>query len=532
MLEPQQHGAPAETATVNRHPHTDELGLPGFFEDDEGWTDEHDEENKRVPWWRRKVALVAAGLLIILMAGVVLAVLRSRGPSITYTFGTVTTGNLVESISATGPLQSGIYNVNFSGSGTISEIDVKVGQQVRAGQVLAKLDPTSLQDAVNTAQTNLNNAENNLNNTYAQTQASLNTAFLQEQNSLNSTCKNNLPPGETEAQCDQIAEDQYAQAQAQANAQVSQAQAQVSADQQALTTAKDNLSNATLTAPHAGIVGTINGSVGGSPGSGGSSSGSGSGGSASSGGGGGSTFIEIVDLSSFQVTADVNEADIAKVAVGQTVTFTVSAYSNKRFSGTVSAISPLGQSSSNVVTYPVTINVDNSSTQGVTLFPQMTANVTIVTAQRLNVPLVAAQAITFARSQLTTGVIARSQITTALQQGRQMLQTVQSSDPNAASDNPTASFVLERANGKWVVKPVVVGLSNGTEYEVLAGLNDGDSVVIAQSGGTSGSATPSTLIPGGRGGAGGGGGFFPGGGGGGGGRNGGGGAGGGGGNGG
>ncbi|HLZ22274.1 MAG TPA: efflux RND transporter periplasmic adaptor subunit [Ktedonobacterales bacterium] len=493
MLEPQQRGAPTETATRNGHPQADELGLPGFFEDDEGWTDEHDAGGKRAPWWRRKPALIAAGLLLIVLVGGVLAALRGRRQPVTYTFGSVTTGNLTVSISATGPLQSGIYDVNFSGSGKISEIDVKVGQQVKSGQVLAKLDPTSLQDAVNSAQTALNNAETGLYNTYAQTQASVNAAYQQEQNTLNGQCKASNAP----SNCAQLAEAQLASAQAQANAQVSQAQAQVSADQQALTTAKDNLGNATLKAPHAGIVGSINGSVGGTPGSSGSS-GSASGSGSSNGGSG--AFIEIVDLSTFQVTADVNEADISKVAVGQTATFTVSAYSNRRFTGTISAISPLGQTSSNVVTYPVTITVDASSMQGAMLLPQMTANITIITAQRSNVTLVSAQAITFARSQLISGAIPRNEIFAALQQGRQMLRDVQSSDPTAASDNPTASFVLERANGQWVVKPVVVGLSSGGEYEVLAGLSAGESVVTAQSGGATAAATSTTLFPGGRGG--------------------------------
>ena len=483
MLEPQQRGAPAEAATASGHAQTDDLGLPGFFDDDDGWSEADEVLKKRAPWWRRPPALIAGGLLVIVLAGVAVAVLRSRPQPATYTFGTVRTGNLVVSITATGPLQSAVYDVNFSGSGKIAEIDVAVGQQVKAGQVLAKLDPTSLQDAVNSAQTNLNNAERNLGLVEAQTQASVNAAYQQEQTTLNTTCKASNAP----TNCVQAAEAQLASAQAQANSQVAQSQEQVASDQQALTTAQHNLGDATLTAPHAGIVGAINGSVGGTPGA---SSGS----SGSSG-----TFIEIVDLSSFQVTANVNEADIGKVAVGQTATFTVSAYSNRRFSGAVSAISPIGQTSSNVVTYPVTITVDTSTIQGATLFPQMTANVTIITAQRLNALLVPAQAITFARSEVVSGAISRSDIVSALQQARQMAQTVQSSDPNAATDTPTASFVLERANGQWVVKPIVVGLTDGTSYDVLAGLSDGDSVVTAQSGGAASSATPAgSLFPGGR----------------------------------
>jgi HlyD family secretion protein len=487
----------------------DALDLPGFFDDFD--LDETEAPVKpKVPWWRRPIALIAAGVLVVLIAGLAVGVAHARrGTPITYTSGQVSTGDLIITASATGPLQSATYDVNFSGSGTIKEIDVSVGQQVKSGQLLAKLDPTSLQDAVNSAQTALNNANINNANTWNSTQAQLNSAYNTEQNAINPTngsCNSNP----NKQQCMQTAEDQFAVTQAQVNSQRSSAWQQVTSAQAALTTAKDNLGNATVYAPHAGIVGAINGKVGGTPGAS-SSSGSGGSGAGSSGGSGGSAFIEIVDLTSMQVTADVNEADIGKIADGQAVAFTVSAYPNQRFRGTVSTISPLGQTSSNVVTYPVTINVDMASLNGTTLLPDMTANVTITTSQRVGVLLVPAAAITFARSQITAGAITRAQALAAIQQAAQLLQSAQSSDPTAAQDNLTTSFVLERTNGKWAVKPVILGLTNGTLYEVVAGLSDGESIVTGQQGGSTtttsgtGAGTGGGLFfGGGRGGTGGG----------------------------
>lgn len=476
----------------------DSLDLPSFFEDDDT---EFDEENEplapRVPWWRQRrwIALIAGVVIVALLLGTI-GFIRARPTPITYTTQQVAQGDLTTTVSATGPIQSATYDVNFSGSGTISQIDVLVGQQVKAGQVLAKLNPQSLQDAVNSAQTALNNAERSLGFTETQAQDNTNAAYATEQTAL-AKCG-------TDQNCINQAEDQYASAQVQANAQVASAQDQVSADQQALTTAQHNLGDATLTAPHAGIVGAINGVVGGTPGGGGSGSSS-SGSSGSSG----SAFVEILDLSSLQVTADINEADIGKVVVGQSATFTVSAYGTKRFRGTVKTLSPLGQTSSNVVTYPATIDVNTSNLQGANLLPGMTANVTITTAQRVGVLLIPTAAVTYARSQLTSGAISRSQILSAFQQAGQMLTSAQSSDPTAQQDNLAASYVLERSNGKWVIKPVVLGLTNGSFYEVLAGLNAGDTVVTGQSGGSSASTTTSSsgLIPGGGRGGGFGGGF-------------------------
>src|SRR5205085_3317726 len=103
------------------------------------------------------------------------------------------------------------------------------------------------------------------------------------------------------------------------------------------------------------------------------------------------------DSSALQIIANVNETDVANLKVGDSVRFTVSAYANQRFSGTVSAISPNGQTVSNVVTYPVTIDVDMSSLNGANLLPGMTANVTIAVVQRSNILLVPVDAVNFAR---------------------------------------------------------------------------------------------------------------------------------------
>ncbi|MFI5272870.1 MAG: efflux RND transporter periplasmic adaptor subunit, partial [Ktedonobacterales bacterium] len=356
------------------------------------------------------------------------------------------------------PVQAALYNLNFAVSGRIAEIDVRVGQQVTNGQVLAKLVTTTLQVALN------------------QAQIQAYSAYDQEQNAIFACNNEKSPPPE----CVQAAENQYAGSLAQ------------------LTTAQDNLASATLKATHAGVVTAINGSVGGTPGSGSSSSGS----SASSG------FIQIADSSSLQVTAAINEADIGGIANGQTVTFTVSAYPSDVFRGTVSAISPVGQTSSGVVTYPVTITVDTSRLQGASLLTGMTANVTITKQQRVNVLLLPASAITFARAAANAsagGFLTRAQLTSALTQARQLLLAAEQANPQLSQDTPAAAWVVERVNGKWVVKPVVLGLSSGTTYELLAGLGASESVVVGERNGsiTTSASTSATSGAGGRGGFGG-----------------------------
>ena len=253
----------------------------------------------------------------------------------------------------------------------------------------------------------------------------------------------------------------------------------------------NNLNGATLSAPHAGIVTAINGSVGGS------SSGSGSSSTGTTTGGG---FIQIADMSALQVVASVNEADIGNVATGQPVTFTTSAYGPIVFRGTVSLISPAATTTSNVVTYPVTVNVDMSSLQGKNLLPGMTATLTITRARRDNVVLLPASAVTFARSSLNLNGssstnssapnITAQQARDAIVAARQMLTTLEQQH-DVTADNPQSAFVLQQNGKQWVVKPVVIGLTDGTYYEALAGLSAGDSVVTGQSGG----ATNTTTTP-------------------------------------
>jgi HlyD family secretion protein len=120
----------------------------------------------RRPWWRRRGGIISIILIILLILGGFLAffLIRGRTRPVTYIKQQVSQGNFSLSVSATGPLQSAVYNLVFTGSGIIAEIDVSVGQTVVKGQVLAKLNKTSLQDALNAAQATVFSAQTGVNN--------------------------------------------------------------------------------------------------------------------------------------------------------------------------------------------------------------------------------------------------------------------------------------------------------------------------------------------------------------------------------
>lgn len=459
------------------------------------WLDEDDQDEEEPGqgiFTRRRlilIGLVALLLLALVGAGLLLSNHAFSSAPIEYQYSTTSTGNLAISVSASGPIASrAVYDLNFPGSGTLTELDVSVGQVVQAGQLLAKIDPTSLQDAENQAQAQANSAWTNYQS------ALIN---LQTVTAANSPCPTTATPpatAKTQQQCT-LAIDQ-------AQNQVNSAWDSYQSAETSLQTAKDNLNGAVMTAPAAGTIVSINGTIGDEVGSSGGGSGSGS----------SSSFMVLEDLTQLAITGQVNEADIGTVKVGQSASFTVPAYPSNTFIGTVTSVSPLGQTSSGVVTYPVTVSVDSHSLNGINLLPGMTASLEITTQERIGVTLVPNKALTFARSLLSTGQISRSQIQSLL------TSAVQQAGTTAPSG--TATFVVVMQNGKLTPKVIFTGLTNGTNTEVTAGLDPNEQVVVGETGG---SVTPTTTTGGGAGGGlfgggGGAGGGFGGGGGGGGGR--------------
>lgn len=455
----------------------------------------------RSPRKRRLIWISAILLVILLLGSFVTYRALARKPAITYTQVAATAGNLTVTVNGTGPVQpAAIYNLNFPASAPVTAIDVTVGQQVHQGDLLATLDPTTLQDAVNqarnnvnSAQTSVNNAVTNLNTTKTQQATALNIAALNEQKAL-AACTPTTGPGTPtpspaptpDPNCVQLAKDQFTQAQNQASSAITQAQNQVTQAQQQLTsmqtalqTAQDDMNNAKLVAPANGVIEAINGRVGevagNGGGSGGSSGNNGNGGnSGSAGSGNSSAFMVLVDASTLNVAAQINEADIAKVAVNQTATFTVAAYPSQTFRATVTSIDTLGQATSNVVNYAVDLAVDMNSINGAHVYPGMTATVNITTAERIGVVLVPSAALSFSTTAIQNGELSRSDLRNLIANGA----------PGAS--NGSRGIVIELKNGKLVPVLVQTGLTNGQFTEILSGLNEGDQVVVGQSGGTTG----------------------------------------------
>lgn len=147
-------------------------------------------------------------------------------------------------------------------------------------------------------------------------------------------------------------------------------------------------------------------------------------------------IMSIADMSKMQIKVMVDETDIGKVQPGQTVSFTVDAYTDKKFTGKVTSISKSATTTSNVVYYPVYVDVD--SPQGL-LYPTMTARVTITVGERKNALVVPLAAIKEEKEQ---------------------------------------KYVQVMVGGKPEKVFVQVGLSDDEHVEIISGLNEGDSIVL------------------------------------------------------
>lgn len=441
----------------------------------------------------RKVRILAIGLVTILLLALLGLAIQSRIPVVQY--AKAKTGTLTVQFNTTGTLQSASYAANFSGSGLIAEIDVTVGQQVNQGDTLAKLNTTQLQDAVNqanaavtAAQTKVNDAQDNLSNVQASTSAQVQAAFNTEQSAIAACQKNG---GSGEAACEQRAEDAYAAAQAQADQQNSaaqltldDAQAALSNAQAQLQTAQDNLNGATLTAPHAGTISAINQAVG--------STVVGSNATAPV-----TNFIVIADLNTLQIQASVPVTKVAGVQNGTPVRFTVPAAGNARFAGTVDGVSPNGKVVNNVLTYPMTITVDMGSVPAGALLPGMAANVNVIVVDKPGVTLIPASAVAFAQAAGNAkegGFLTSKQVATVMQQARDMVVETDDAGNANASDPLQPAYVLQNTNGKWVPVPVLLGLTDGTSYEVLSGLTPGEKIVTGETNSSVVVPTPTPAI--------------------------------------
>lgn len=320
----------------------------------------------------------------------------------------VAPANIQNSITATGSIEPVTeVTVGTQVSGIISKIYVDYNSEVKKGQVIAELDKTNLISTLNTAKANLNNAESTLN---------YQTANYKRYKEL-------YDKGLVSA-------DEYENA----LLTYKQAKEQVISAKESVQTAQTNLGYATITAPIDGVIlgkaveegQTVAASYN-TP----------------------ELFTVAKDLKDMQVVADVDEADIGNVTEGARVTFTVDAFPNDTFSGTVTQVRQEATETDNVVTYEVVISARNDDLK---LKPGLTANVTIYTTEMQGVLSVSNKALRFTPVKETVG------------------------NKKIVDCNGT-SKVWTLEGDKLVAHAVKIGMTDGTHTQIISGVKEGQTII-------------------------------------------------------
>ena len=271
----------------------------------------------------------------------------------------VATHTLQNSITATGTIEAVTsVTVGTQVSGIVNKLYVDYNSVVKKGQVIAELDKTNLISELNTAKANLASTESNL---------SYQSANMKRYLTL---YKKGL-----------VSADEYE------NALLAyrQAKEQVASSRENVQKAQTNLGYATITSPIDGTV--ISKSVE-------------EGQTVAASFNTPELFTIAKDLKNMQVIANVDEADIGGVAVGNRVNFTVDAYPDDTFEGVVKQVRLEATTTNNVVTYEVVISAPNADLK---LKPGLTANVTIFTKEQANILSVANKALRFTPTKETVG---------------------------------------------------------------------------------------------------------------------------------
>ncbi len=300
-----------------------------------------------------------------------------------YRTGKIERGTLAATVSASGAVNPvSLVTVGTQVSGQIRDLLVDFNTEVKAGQLLAQIDPETFEYRVRSAQADVDSARAAVLTSQAnalaaranvsRSQADVNEARRTHDRNVSLVAQNFISQSEAERTAAVVIQTQETlrsiQAQLQvAEAQIKTAEATVAQRQATLAQAQVDLSRTRIVSPINGIVvkrsiergQTVAASLQ-AP----------------------ELFVIAQNLQDMQVDASVDEADVGRIRTGQNATFTIDAFPGQTFDGTVRQVRKAAVNVNNVVSYVVVVAFSNTSGR---LLPGMTANVRVVTDQRDNV---------------------------------------------------------------------------------------------------------------------------------------------------
>jgi HlyD family secretion protein len=491
---------------------------------------------------KKQLSILAISLLaVVIVAGLTLWGRTEKAQDLMT--AKVERGSIRNTVSATGTLQAvTTVQVGSQVSGTIAALYADFNSTVKKHQIVAQLNPSTLQAQLASSRANLDQARADLVDAQARVLAAKATAenqragvssatanlaalraqledaasFVKRQEALSESgliAQRDLETARTtykaaQARYDQ-AEAQLQQAQvsersaanaglAQAEAQVKQAQARLQQAAASLQLSEVNLSHTTIRSPIDGVVVSRNVDVGQTVAASLSAP---------------TLFTIANDLTQMQVLASIDQADVGSISQSKRATFTVDAFPGQTFEGTIGQLRLNPQNVQNVVTYNVMIDVLNPDLK---LMPGMTTNLAFVVAERTDVIKIPNAALRFTPPGMTQEKVrelvraSRGAGDNSSQGGNRQRQVSQSGEPRSnagqaqqGGGSPGTRDIASRL--VWVLgsekqlqpRRIRVGVSDGLMTEVLQGnLQAGELIIVGQNGGGSTAAAASQRPPG------------------------------------
>ena len=359
-------------------------------------------KNKKI--WMGIGAVVIVALVIWMFSG------GKKEEEVTFETAKVERQNIHTTITATGTIEPVTsVTVGTQVSGIVSKLYVDYNSVVKKGQVIAELDRTNLTSELNRAKAELTSAQSTL---------SYETANFQRYQTL-------FNKGLVSANDYESAKLSY-----------EKARQTVNSARESVQKAQTNLGYATITSPIDGVV--LSKSVE-------------EGQTVAASFNTPELFNIAQDLTDMRVIANIDEADIGGVKEGQRVTFTVDAFPDDKFEGTVTQVRQEATTTSNVVTYEVVIGAPNKDLK---LKPGLTANVTIYTLEKNDVLAVPSKALRFMPNEAL------------LKKGEQIEDV----------DAPQKVWTME--GNTFKAHKVETGITNGMLTEIVSGISEGTEVLV------------------------------------------------------
>lgn len=399
-------------------------------------------------WWSRRRARWAAAVVAVLALVLLAVSMRGGSKAVHYVTAPVERGGLVVTVTATGSVQPrNKVDVSSELSGTVRRVLVDYNSQVETGQQLAVLDTDKLIATLDSSRAKVIAAKARVTDAQAAVvQAEKELARKRTLVGKNITSVQNLDTA-------QAAYDR-------AVASLESARADVGAAEADLRLNETNLAKASIVSPISGVVLKRNVDPGQTV---------------------ASSFQAPVlfsiaeDLRQMELQVDVDEADVGKIKDGQTATFGVDAFPERKFPATIRYVRYASETLQGVVTYKAVLDIDNAE---LLLRPGMTATAEIKVAEVKDAILIPNQALRYAPPVTT-------------QPSRSLLRSIIPGMPQFRAASPRDQTGPRRT--VWVLRDgqpaqtdIVIGATDGKKTSVESGaLKTGDAVIVDQSAGQS-----------------------------------------------